>query len=231
MTLEHFRGRETLISQALLKFEAVYRFPDEKNPLRLTRRATEPIWCYGNDLKIQKGTIFLITDLTPNDADTGRNFLLHVAFPMEEPNKDGLIRYTVPCTIDPDTFDILVNGKANLADITTGVNNTIAADVISLYESQLAYDIGEREHSSYGSCLAFAIFMLLLLTMMTARCLRTIEPDKLLWGVFLEILCVCSVAVTAALYIRHKRCSYETSNEGRRQLRQITKFRQRLNSH
>ena len=57
----------------------------------MTRRAAEPIWCYGNDLKIPKGTVFQITDLTPNDADTGRNFLLHVAFPREEPNKGELI--------------------------------------------------------------------------------------------------------------------------------------------
>lgn len=232
MSLEHIYGSEVLISQALAKFKVAHKDRDAKDTLRLTRITTTSIWCYKTDLKIPKGTPFIITDLTSQDKGAeSQHFLLHLAFPMEQCTKDGLVKYSIPCVIDPDTFDIWVEGTCNLADVTTSVDDPTAADMISLYEAQLAYDTGKEEHVNYSGLLGFILVLQGLVAGILSWGLRYSEPKAVLVDIGLVALLCGAIIFTLIAFIKHTHHAYADSPEGISQLNQILALKQRTKSN
>lgn len=229
MSLKHFDGAEALISQAMAKFKVTRERSDEKDSLRLTYRATEPIWCYKSGLKIPTDTPFIITDLTSQKESTEtQGFLLHVAFPTEQCNKDDLIKQNIPCTIDPDTFDIWVEGMCNLAEVTTGVDDPTAADIISLYEAQLAYDTGKEEHINYSGLLGFVLVLLGLMAGTLSWGLQYSESKAVAVDIGLVAFFCGEIIFTLIAFIKHTRHAYADSQGGKNLLTQIAALRQQF---
>lgn len=229
MSLKHFDGAEALISQAMAKFKVAREHPDEKDSLRLTRRATEPIWCYESGLMISKDTPFVITSLTSQkESAKPQYFLLHMAFPTEQGDKDSLIQYSIPCVIDPNTFDIWVESTYNLAEITSSVDNTIATNMVSLYEAQLAYSTGKEEHTNYSGLLGFVLVLLGLMAGTLSWGLQYFEPKAVPVDIGLVALFCGAIIFTLIAFIKHTRHAYADSPEGKSQLTQIAALRQQF---